>query len=186
MIALDFKETNVNIAEKQDEYLTLPAFRNTWEGSTTVCFKLEPHELEELKNNGGKIFLKLYTGNGLFPPIHTSCLKQDLIVPPTNVTIIFGLQASGKSNVLREIAKKAPALWVSEQELMDGAIILPSPDKYSHILIDDAIGSPQLREFVIKWREQFKIVIATQTREVADCVGHCNLVDLPIPPNMQN
>lgn len=186
MIAQNFKEVNVEIAKDQQEYLTLPAFRNTWEGSMTVCFQLEPHELEELQNNGGKIFLKIYTGNGLFPPIHTSCLKQDLIVPPTNVTVIFGLQASGKSNVLREIAKEAPALWVSEQELINGGIIIPSAGKYSHILIDDAVGSPQLREFVMKWREQFKIVIATQSREVADCVGQCNLVDLPIPPNMQN
>ena len=48
MDASEFPEVNVRIAEKQEEYQTLPAYFNKKEGSKTFCFKLSKDEIAPL------------------------------------------------------------------------------------------------------------------------------------------
>lgn len=79
MIAEEFKEVNVRIAEHQEEYETLPAYSNKEEGSLTFCFSLNKEELEQI-NKTGLIYFKQLTFNKPMNPVALSVLKEDLIV----------------------------------------------------------------------------------------------------------
>lgn len=78
MIASEFKEVNIRIAENQPEYETLPAFHNHNEGSMTFCFELNKEEIDEIVKTG-KIWFKQLTFNKPMNPIEMSVLKSDLI-----------------------------------------------------------------------------------------------------------
>lgn len=78
MIAKEFKEVNVRIAEHQDEYETLPAFYNNKEGSLLVCFELSEDELNRVKATN-EVWFKIFTGGKALQPIATSTNKEDLI-----------------------------------------------------------------------------------------------------------
>ena len=80
MIAKEFDEVNVRIAENQDEYETLPAFCNTQEGTAMVCFELDEDEKKQVTETG-LIYMKVLTGNGKLQPIAMSVIKDDLFVP---------------------------------------------------------------------------------------------------------
>jgi len=78
MRAVDFDEANIQIAENQPEYDTLPAYSNKQEGSVTFCFSLNKEELDEV-NRTGHIYFKQLTNNGPMNPIAMSTEKNDLI-----------------------------------------------------------------------------------------------------------
>lgn len=78
MKAVEFQEMNVKIAEKQDEFQTLPAKKDEMEGSMTFCFKLSEAEIKQV-NETGCIWWKQFTGLKAMQPIATSCLKKDLL-----------------------------------------------------------------------------------------------------------
>lgn len=78
MLAKDFKEVNVRIAEHQEEYQTLPAYYNQQEGSMTFCFELSEDEIHRIRATG-EIWFKMLTFGQPMQPICLSCNKEDLI-----------------------------------------------------------------------------------------------------------
>lgn len=177
MKAIEFPEVNTRIAEHQEEYITLPAFNNSWEGSMVCCFELSDDELAEVIKSK-RFWLKVYTFGAEFPPICPSVFKDELIVPPSNITVIYGPPRSGKTNVLNEIEKQCKALRLIESEL-DKIVFFKN--RFTHLLIDEAVGTDQLLLFVEKHRATHKIVIATQNQDLLTKLGHISLVQLPIP-----
>lgn len=71
----DELQANVIIAEKQDEYTSLPAhvFPN---GLVCCCIELSKEELEEVKNTG-KVYVSHLTFKGPLQPFFVTT-KQDL------------------------------------------------------------------------------------------------------------
>jgi hypothetical protein len=80
MIAKEFDEVNLRIAENQDEYQTLPAYCNTQEGSAMFCMELTELE-KEIVAKTGCLYMKVLTFNKPLQPIAMSCIKEDLYVP---------------------------------------------------------------------------------------------------------
>ena len=74
MEALEFKEQNTKIAEKQEEYNTLPAFIDQRKGTMTACFKLSEEELKQVEEDG-VVYLTIFTGNRPLQPIGSSFLN---------------------------------------------------------------------------------------------------------------
>lgn len=77
MEAVDFDEANIKIAEKQEDYQTLPVYWNQKENSITMCFELSPDELEQVGKTG-KIYFKQFISGPMYP-IAPSLIKEDLI-----------------------------------------------------------------------------------------------------------
>jgi hypothetical protein len=73
MKAISHPYANVNFAENQDEYTTLPAYKSE-SGLVVAAFKLEEDELEQVKETG-IIFLSLHTFNMPLQPIGMSLLN---------------------------------------------------------------------------------------------------------------
>ena len=78
MKAIDFIEANINIAEKQPQYETLPACYNKKEGSLVFCFELDKEEIKQVKETG-RIYWKQLTFNKAMQPIGMSCLKENCL-----------------------------------------------------------------------------------------------------------
>jgi len=78
MKAVEFKEVNIRIAENQPEFITLPAFADTKEGSVSFGFELNEDELAEVARTG-KIFIKQLTGNRPMQAIYMTTRKSELI-----------------------------------------------------------------------------------------------------------
>lgn len=78
MKAIEFPGVNVRIAEKQEEYETLPAYVDQSQKSTPVlmCFKLDEDEMEQVKESG-QIWLTILTFGGPLQPIGMKCLKPE-------------------------------------------------------------------------------------------------------------
>jgi hypothetical protein len=76
MKAIDFNEVNMRIAEKQEEYETLPVFLDQTDPTipVTMCFELDEQEQKQVLETG-KIWLKILTFGHNFQPISMSCLK---------------------------------------------------------------------------------------------------------------
>ena len=68
MKPIDFEQANIKIAEKQDEYLTLPAHHDPEQGILTSCWELTPEEIEKVKETG-RIYLRQWTFNEPMQPI---------------------------------------------------------------------------------------------------------------------
>ncbi len=66
---INFRGTNVQFAKDQDEYGTLPAIRLE-DGTVYTCWQLDADALEELKKNGGKIYVEMLTFNQDLMPIN--------------------------------------------------------------------------------------------------------------------
>lgn len=177
MKAKEFSEVNIRIAEHQEEYQTLPAFYNSAEGSLTVCFELDSDELNRMKATN-ELWLKIYTFGQPLQPLHPSCNKEALIVPPSNITVILGRQGTGKTQVLKEIAKqsKGRAKWVDEKDC--GLLLMPAGDTFDHILIDGAVGAFAMIGFAKRWGRTHKVTIATQNPQIIEMLGHCNVYTL--------
>lgn len=75
MKAINFKEVNVQVAENQPEYETLPA-HVAGNGEVTCCFELDENELKQVAETG-KIWLSFLTFNQPLQPIYGSCLKPE-------------------------------------------------------------------------------------------------------------
>lgn len=73
MKAIEFKEQNVVFAEDQDEYLSLPAFKNeSTEGEVIFCMGLSLLERVRIMFTG-RIWVSLMTFNkALTPSFHTT------------------------------------------------------------------------------------------------------------------
>lgn len=78
MYPIEFPEVNVRIAEKQEEYQTLPAFWDKKEGSMTFCFKLSEDEINRMYATG-EVWMKVITFNQDLQPIGLSTNKEELI-----------------------------------------------------------------------------------------------------------
>lgn len=78
MEASEFPEVNVRIAEKQEEYQTLPAYFNKEEGSMTFCFKLSKDEINRMYATG-ELWMKVLTFGKPLQPIGLSTNKEGLI-----------------------------------------------------------------------------------------------------------
>lgn len=74
----EFPEVNVRIAEKQEEFSTLPAYYNNEEGSITYGFKLTPEEIERVLENG-EIWVKQITYGNAMQPVVIDFSKEDFI-----------------------------------------------------------------------------------------------------------
>ncbi len=81
MKAVDFPESNQNIAEKQDEYITLPAYRdkNDPNGYLITCWKASFKE-RLLFLFTGKMYLSIMTFNKPLQPLIMSVDKWSLLV----------------------------------------------------------------------------------------------------------
>lgn len=73
MIAKEFNQQNIVIAENQDEYESLPAFVSD-DGAVTCCFELDEAELKQVRETG-KIWLTVLTFGKPLQPINTSLLN---------------------------------------------------------------------------------------------------------------
>lgn len=175
MTAKDFPEVNVRIAEDQEQYHTLPAFFNSSEGSITVCFELNDDELNRMKATN-ELWLKIYTGGKALQPLHPSCLKEELIQSPPKITVIVGAQGTGKTSVLLEVARGCKPFWIKEQDC--GILIMPPPDSFDHILIDDVVGTREAIAFINRWGKTHKVTIATQNPSVVQMLGKCAVFTL--------
>jgi len=78
MKTLDFPEVNVRIAEKQEEFSTLPAYYNSEEGSITYGFELSLDEIEKIVKTG-KIWVKQLTYGNAMQPLALGFEKEDFI-----------------------------------------------------------------------------------------------------------
>ncbi|KKN67214.1 hypothetical protein LCGC14_0463870 [marine sediment metagenome] len=76
MKAIAFKGHNVKIAEKQEQYETLPAYHNEKEGSLIFCFELDNEEKEQVKKTG-RIYWKQITGGQPMQPVGMTILKPE-------------------------------------------------------------------------------------------------------------
>lgn len=75
MDPIEFKEVNVRIAEKQDEYVTLPANVDA-EGAVSFCMKLSKDEVIEILETG-HVWLQVLTFNNPLQPMKLSVSKPD-------------------------------------------------------------------------------------------------------------
>ena len=80
MKAINFKEANVNIAENQVEYITLPAFKDKGDryGRAVTCWKLSLWECIKVFITG-KIWLSIMTFNKPLQPLKMTIKKKDVI-----------------------------------------------------------------------------------------------------------
>ncbi len=78
MIAKEFEEVNVHIAENQKEYATLPSFFNAEDGTVTMCFELSDDEKNRLHATN-ELWFKVYTGGKPMQPIALSTNKEEII-----------------------------------------------------------------------------------------------------------
>ena len=78
MTATEFTEVNLRIAEKQEEYQTLPVFLDQTDPTlpATMCFELDENELQQVKETG-KIWLTVLTFGKHFQPIEMSLMKPE-------------------------------------------------------------------------------------------------------------
>lgn len=67
MEAIKFKESNVVFAENQDEYKSLPAYRDN-NGVVVTCWKLSEEEIKMI-NETGRIYLETLTFNKPLQPV---------------------------------------------------------------------------------------------------------------------
>jgi hypothetical protein len=81
MRAIKFPEVNVNIAEKQDEYETIPANIKQVEGTNMVevamCLQLDEEEKKQVAETGCVWLTIMQPAGTGFNPIKTSLLKPN-------------------------------------------------------------------------------------------------------------
>ena len=78
---INFPEANLTLAEDQPEYQTLYVNYNpNAEGfPMTFCVQLSPEDLENAKNNDGKIFISQFTNGKAFAPMNVWVQMPDYI-----------------------------------------------------------------------------------------------------------
>lgn len=76
MEARSFKEANVKFAENQEEYITLPAYREEHDpnGEIVTSFKLSEDEIKQVVETG-TIYLRVLTFKQPLQPIGCSVLN---------------------------------------------------------------------------------------------------------------
>jgi hypothetical protein len=78
MKAIPFKGHNVTFVENQEEYESLPAFKDE-EGTVVTCWELSEEELKEITKTG-KLWLSMLTFNTPLQPIKLSVNKSDVLI----------------------------------------------------------------------------------------------------------
>lgn len=68
MKPIEFEQSNIKIAENQEEYQTLPAHHDQENGILTSCWELTPEEIELLREMG-RIYFRQWTFNQPMQPI---------------------------------------------------------------------------------------------------------------------
>lgn len=83
MKAIEFPEVNVRIAEKQEEYETLPVHVDMSDNrtKTTMCFELNEEECKQVAETG-RIWVQMLTFGYSFHPISMSFLKPEGFTNP--------------------------------------------------------------------------------------------------------
>ena len=83
MKAIEFPEVNVRIAEKQEEYETLPVHVDMSDNrtKTTMCFELNEEERKQVAETG-RIWVQMLTFGYSFHPISMSFLKPEGFTDP--------------------------------------------------------------------------------------------------------
>ena len=83
MKAIEFPEVNVRIAEKQEEYETLPVHVDMSDNrtKTTMCFELNEEEFKQVAETG-RIWVQMLTFGYSFHPISMSFLKPEGFTEP--------------------------------------------------------------------------------------------------------
>lgn len=83
MKAIEFPEVNVRIAEKQEEYETLPVHVDMSDNrtKTTMCFELDEEERKQVAETG-RIWVQMLTFGYSFHPISMSFLKPEGFTEP--------------------------------------------------------------------------------------------------------
>lgn len=74
MIAIEFPQVNLRIAEHQEEYETLPVFLDTDnpDHPVTMCFQLNKEEIEEVVKTGKFWFTQMTFGTHFQPIMMTT------------------------------------------------------------------------------------------------------------------
>ncbi len=84
MIAKEFPQQNIVIAENQDEYNSLPALVSE-DGAVTCCFQLDEAEIKQVKETG-EIWLTVLTFGRPLQPINTSVLDPFVEAKPDQIS----------------------------------------------------------------------------------------------------
>jgi len=78
MHVTDFTESNVIVAEFQEEFISVPAFGDAEEKTLTYCFSLSKEDIERVIKSR-KIYFKQHVGDADMQPVRPSTLKSELI-----------------------------------------------------------------------------------------------------------
>jgi hypothetical protein len=78
MNAGEFPEVNVRVAEKQEEYRTLPAFYCKQTGALVYKMELSEEERQAIYATG-EFWVAQYTGGANMQPIFMSVRKEDVL-----------------------------------------------------------------------------------------------------------
>lgn len=100
MKAIEFPGCNRKVAEKQDEYNTLPAFvaPNDPDGRIICCYELDEKELKVIQKTG-KVYLMLMTFNHPLQPINMTINLEDwLEIKQSNVVEDDKVQSDTQSS----------------------------------------------------------------------------------------
>lgn len=94
MNAIDFKGSNVKIAEHQDEFETLPAFAQE-NGIITYCMKLTDGEVNKIVSTG-KGVLTFLVGDKPPQPVSVSPVQPDFPIDPRVKNFVVSANHYGK------------------------------------------------------------------------------------------
>jgi hypothetical protein len=78
MDAIKFKGANIVFAENQEEYNSLPAFKDD-EGNVVTCWKLSDEEIKKITETG-ELWLSVSTFNQPLQPVLLSVNKSDVLI----------------------------------------------------------------------------------------------------------
>jgi len=78
MDPIKFKGANVVFAENQEEYNSLPAFKDD-EGNVVTCWKLSEEEIKKIAKTG-ELWLSISTFNQALQPVLLSVNKSDVLI----------------------------------------------------------------------------------------------------------
>jgi len=78
MEAINFKGANVVFAENQEEYNSLPAFKDE-DGTVVTCFKLSEEEIKKISETG-ELWLSVMTFNQALQPLFLSVNKDEVLI----------------------------------------------------------------------------------------------------------
>jgi len=78
MKPIEFEGANVVYAENQEEYQSLPAFKDD-DGTVVTCWELSPEEIKQISETG-KLWLSVMSFNKPLQPVLLSTNRDDVLI----------------------------------------------------------------------------------------------------------